>query len=216
MILVAFLVCGSLVFWFWLDWVDSANEFFASSTVSGFLLRFHIQGLAATLSALLAWLLLLPCVLITAMMVASVRAMPLMVRHVAASGFPALERKEGGTVWGSLWNALVSVGLFMLLWVVTLPLWLFGFPALVLPVLLAANLNQRLFRYDALAEHASRAELQQILERSRGKLYLLGALLGLTQFVPIVNLLSPIYIGLSFTHFCLNELQDLRNPPASA
>lgn len=100
-ILVAFLVWGSLAFWFWYDTVDSANQFFASSTVRGFLLRFHIQGFAATRSALLAWLLITPpCVLITALMVASVRAMPLMVRHVAASGFPVLEIKRGGTVLG--------------------------------------------------------------------------------------------------------------------
>lgn len=132
------------------------------------------------------------------------------------AGFPFWKENGAERFWGSLWNALVAVGLFMLLWVATLPRWLFGFPALVLPVLLAAKLNQRLFRYDALAKHASRAEFQQILERSGGKLYLLGARLGLTQFVPIVNLLSRINIGLSFTHFCLNELQDLRHPPALA
>lgn len=38
--------------------------------------------------------------------------------------------------------------------------------ALVLPAVLLAYLNQGLFRYDALAEHASREEFDLIVERA--------------------------------------------------
>ena len=209
-ILLSLLIWGGLAFWYWHDWINSASAFLASTSVDSFLLRFEIHGLAAYLAVILALLLLFPCILITALLVASVIAMPIMVKHVAAHDFPTLERKAGGTAMGSMWNALVAVIVFMLLWLVTLPLWVFGLPAVVLPILLAAYLNQRLFRYDALAEHASRDEFEQILERSGSRLYVLGAILGLTQFVPVVNLLSPIYIGLCFTHFCLAELKQLR------
>ncbi|MGH8750342.1 MAG: EI24 domain-containing protein [Burkholderiales bacterium] len=209
-LLLSFFIWGGLAFWFWQDWVAATSGFLASTSVDGFLLRFQIHGLAATLGVILAWLLVLPCILITALLVASVIAMPVMVKHVAARDFPALEKKAGGTVIGSVWNALVAVLVFLVLWVITLPLWLFGLPALMLPVLLAAYLNQRLFRYDALAEHASREEFGQILERAGGRLYVLGAALGLIQFIPVVNLFSPIYIGLAFTHFCLDELRELR------
>ncbi|MGH8743027.1 MAG: EI24 domain-containing protein [Burkholderiales bacterium] len=209
-LLFSLVIWGSLAFWYWHDWINSASAFFASTSVDSFLVRFEIRGLAAYLAVILALLLLFPCILITAMLVASVIAMPLMVKHVAARDFPALERKAGGTAIGSVINALVAVGAFVVLWLLSLPLWLFGLPALVLPILIAAYLNQRLFRYDALAEHASREEFEQILERSTGRLYVLGAILGLTQFIPGINLLSPIYIGLCFTHFCLEELRQLR------
>jgi len=36
-------------------------------------------------------------------------------------------------------------------WIVTLPLWLTGVGAVLAPVLTSAYLNQRMFRYDALA-----------------------------------------------------------------
>ena len=209
-LLFSLVIWGGLAFWYWHDWINSASAIFASTSVDSFLLRFEIHGLAAYLAVILALLLLFPCILITALLVASVIAMPFMVKHVAARDFPALERKAGGTAIGSVLNALVAVGAFVVLWLLSLPLWLFGLPAVVLPILIAAYLNQRLFRYDALAEHASREEFELILERSTGRLYVLGAVLGLTQFIPGVNLLSPIYIGLCYTHFCLEELRQLR------
>lgn len=42
------------------------------------------------------------------------------------------------------------------------------------------------------------------------RLYLLGALVGVLQFVPLLNLVSPVYIGLAYIHLCLSELKQLR------
>jgi hypothetical protein len=162
------------------------------------------------MTTVLLILLLFPVILVTALLVTSVLAMPVMVKHVGTRDFPRLEQKRGGTALGSLWNALVAMVIFILLWMVTLPLWLFGLPAVVLPVLLSAYLSQRLFRYDALAEHASPEEFERILERAGMRLYVLGAVLAFIQFVPLLNLFSPVYIGLAYIHFCLRELQQLR------
>ncbi len=83
--------------------------------------------------------------------------------------------------------------------------------ALLLPLMLtSAYLNQRMFRYDALAEHASAAEFAHILRTSRGDLFLLGALLSLLLYVPLINLLAPVFSGLAFTHFCLARLARVR------
>jgi uncharacterized protein involved in cysteine biosynthesis len=75
---------------------------------------------------------------------------------------------------------------------------------------LAAYLNQRLFRYDALSEHASAEEYRAILVASWGRMYLLGIMLALLYYVPLLNLLVPVLSGLAFTHFGLAQLQDLR------
>jgi uncharacterized protein involved in cysteine biosynthesis len=85
-----------------------------------------------------------------------------------------------------------------------------GVGALVLPALISAYLNQRLLRYDALAEHAGRDEYAALRVRIKGKLYLLGLLLALLYYVPLVNLLAPVASGLAFTHLCLAELTRLR------
>ena len=84
-----------------------------------------------------------------------------------------------GTMLGSMANAFVAIAVFGVLWIATLPLWLTGIGAVVLPALISAYLNQRLFRYDALAEYASGDEYVAIVRRAKGRLYALGLLLAL-------------------------------------
>jgi uncharacterized protein involved in cysteine biosynthesis len=68
-----------------------------------------------------------------------------------------------------------------------------------------------MFRYDALAEHADRTEIQALLARSRGRLMGLGLVLAPLSLVPIVNVLVlPLFAGIAFTELCLGELAALR------
>src|SRR5258708_37028064 len=64
------------------------------------------------------WLLLLllfvPVVLITAVLIISVVSMPAMAAHVGERDYPGLARK-GGTLAGSVWNAVAALVLFALL-----------------------------------------------------------------------------------------------------
>ena len=97
-----------------------------------------------------------------------------------------------------------------MLWLLSLPLWLTGIGAVVLPAFISALFNQRVFRYDALAEHASAAEYRTVVQEAGGRLYALGLVLAALYFVPILNLLVPVLSGLAFTHLCLAELARLR------
>jgi len=132
------------------------------------------------------------------------------VPFVGERHYPRLEQRRGGTVAGSVWNAVAAITVFAALWLVTLPLWLTGIGALLLPPLISAHFNQRMFRYDALAEHASAAEHEAIVRGAGGRLYLLGLALALLYAIPIFNLVVPVLSGLAFTHVCLGELQRLR------
>jgi hypothetical protein len=158
---------------------------------------------------------LAPMVIATSLLIATLFVMPILLNHVAGQAFPGLERRSGGTLPGSVWNAVVALGGFVLLWVLALPLWLIGPLALVLPLVLSANLNQRLFRYDALSEHASAGEMRQIFDRARGRLFLLGLITGLMYFIPPFNLVAPVLSALAFIHLCLRELEELRTGPTT-
>jgi len=118
-----------------------------------------------------------------------------------------------GTFAGSLWNALAALMLFALLFAVSLPLWLIPLLWPVLPIALFGYFNQRVFRYDALAEHATAAEIAQIVRRHRGELFLLGVALALIGHVPVLGLFMPVYGGLAFIHFGLSRLGGLRSEP---
>ncbi|HZM43192.1 MAG TPA: EI24 domain-containing protein [Burkholderiales bacterium] len=208
--LAGLLVWGVLAWTFAEDWARWVADFIARSAWLTWISSSGLTGIFVWGSGIAALAALLPIVLITSILVAELVAMPVVVPWVAARRFPGLEARKGGTVTGSAFNAAGTIVVFLILWVVTLPLWFTGVGALVLPPLLSAFLNQRLFRYDALAEHASADERRAVLARARGRLYLLGLLLAFVYYIPLVNLAAPVLSALAFTHFCLAELARFR------
>lgn len=159
-------------------------------------------------------LLFIPLVLLTAIVITALFAMPALVRMVAERDYPGLERRRGGGFVGSIWNAIAGLALFVSLWVVTLPLWLLGVGVIV-PFVATAYLNQRLFRYDAVAEHGSAEEMASLFRRERAGWWGLGLLTGLVQFVPVLNLFAAAFTALAFIHFGLARLDAgrLSHPP---
>ena len=166
----------------------------------------------ATLIAanVILFLLFVPLVYLTALFILGVFGMDKMVNYVAAQMPPSPERRRGGGIAGSVWNGLVSVGGLVLLFLASLPLWLIPplGPIAVLAIL--SWVNQRLLRYDALAQHAEKAEMSRIFVERRGGLYSLGLLLALAGYIPLLNLVAPVVFGLAFIRYLLGALQDLR------
>ena len=208
--LVALSLWLGLAWLHWDTWSHWLNALITGSVIADWLPQRGFVDVVHYTSIVLLFALLAPMILITAVLIAAVIEMPLIVNFVAAADYPGLERRHGGTVIASIGNATTSVLVFAGLWIVTLPLWLTGVLALVLPLILSAWLNQRLFRFDALSDHATAAEYRAIIEAGWGRMYLLGLLLALFYYVPLVNLLVPVLSGLAFTHFGLAELARLR------
>jgi hypothetical protein len=156
------------------------------------------------------FLLIMPLVYLTALFILGVFGMQKMVDHVARRSFPALERRRGGGVAGSVWNGVVALGGMVLLFLVSLPLWLLPplWPLIALAIF--AWVNQRLLRYDALGEHADREEMARLFRERRGALLLLGLLLALLAYVPFVGFIGPVVFGLAFIRYLLGALQELR------
>jgi CysZ protein len=165
----------------------------------------------ATLIAahVILFLLFVPIVYLTGLFILGVFGMPRMVEH-AAGAFPALERRRGGSAAGSVWNAIVALCGMMLAFLVSLPLWLIPPLWPLIPLVIMAWVNQRLLRYDALAEHAERAEMAQLFRQRFGALYLLGFLLGLVAYIPFVGLLAPAVFALAYIRYLLGALEQHR------
>jgi len=170
------------------------------------------RWVAHGIQAVMHFILFVPLVFVTALVITAMFAMPALIRLVAERDYPQLKRESGGSMIGNLFNALVAVGVFVAIWVVTLPLWLVGV-GVVVPFIAAAYLNQRLFRFDALAEHASSEELRALFAKHQSSWWGLGLLTGLLQFVPLLNLFAPVLTALAFIHFGLGRLADHRQPP---
>jgi len=167
--------------------------------------------LARTGADIMAVLMFAALALASALTAVAVLSMPVIVRTVAARDFPSLTPMRGGTFAASLGNAVKAILIYAPLWIVSLPL-LFVPPIYgVVSLVLNAWLTQRMFRYDALAEHASGAEIETIVVRSRMRLMGLGLALSPLSLVPLVNIfVLPLVGGVAFTELCLAELASLR------
>ena len=167
-------------------------------------------GALRVMGAVMALAMLAPGAMLTALLVTEFFTLPALIQFVAQRHYPALVRERGGTLSGSLANTAIAITIFLVLWLVTLPLWFTGIGALLVPALNSAYLNHRVFRYDALAEHANSDELKILATSNRRCLYLLALSLAAFSYVPLINLLVPALTGLAFTHFQLGALARLR------
>lgn len=146
----------------------------------------------------------------TSLLLVAVFALPRLLAIVAVRDYPELSRQGESPFWLSLGNTLAAGAVFLLGWVLTLPLLLVPGMVLVLPLAWTAWLNQRTFRVDALAEHAGCEELRALVASSRPSFYLAGVGTALMAHVPVVNLLSPAYTALVFVHLGLGALRRRR------
>lgn len=203
------LIIGVIFWGVFSSWLTSGLIFIG---IQDWLEGIEPQWVAHTIQVAAHLILFVPLVFVTALVITALFAMPMLIRLVAERDFPQLERKNGGSIVGNLLNTLFAILIFIVIWVVTSPLWLVGV-GIIIPFVAAAYLNQRLFRYDALAEHASHEEMKALVSANQSSLWGLGLLTGLTQFVPILNLFAPVLSGLAFIHFGLGRLACLRQEP---
>jgi hypothetical protein len=217
-----------------IDYVQSMFEQHGGYQASGGMLSMFGLGMLKTVAVpLVAMLLLLPLMILTSLLFMGLAAMPAIGRHVGTRQFPQLEMKQGGSLLGSLALNLGTVLLFVLLWLLTLPLYFFPPVALVAQVALWGWMTARVMSYDALAAHASEDERRALVRAHRrpllaigmvsgaagalpGIVWIGGALISVVLF-PFLAMISIwlylvifIFTGLWFQYYCLQALQDMR------
>jgi len=195
-VLVSLILWGGAAWAFWssvVGWVALQLTRLVQPLVAH--VPFDLSSIATVSANLMLFVMIVPAVYLTVLLILGVVGMDVMVDHVAARHYPELVRKKGGGAVGSAWNALVA-----LVW----PLW-----ALVQAVVMGW-VNQKLLRYDALAAHASAEEMRTIFATRRVSLFQLGLALGLVVYVPVLGIFAPMLFALAFIHFCLAALRELR------
>lgn len=231
-------VLWGLVLWFGLQpAIDALQAAFteynlfrsAGDTLAGI----GLGTLKAVVVPLIAMLLLLPLMIITALVFMGVAAMPAIVNHVGARQFPQLERRKGGSWIGGLLIALATFAVFVLLFIATLPLYALPPLAVAVHVLLWGWLTYRVVSYDALADHATDEERKTIMKLHKKQLLGIGMISGAAGAIPglvwvggvvLTVVLFPflaaasiwlyvvvfIFTGLWFEYYCLRTVGTAR------
>jgi len=166
--------------------------------------------LAHLLAMLGGWIVILGASYLLATLLSAIIVLPLLLNHLSEVDYPDLARMGSDSVVAGAWNSVWSSVLFVVGWLLTLPLWLIPGLGLILPFFWMAWLNRRTFTFDALAVHATEAEWRELRRQKATPLLGLGLVMGVLAHVPIIGLLAPSLAALAYVHYCLEALRNQR------
>lgn len=220
-----------------IDWLQGYFVIHNGFGVAGTILSwFNMSALKTIIVPLLAMWALLPLMILTALVFVGLWAIPAIARHVGGRHYPHLDRRRGGSWWGSLWTSLWCFALFAFVWIITLPVSIFPPLALIIHPVLWGWLTYRVMAYDTLADYASAEERRLMLHRHRWPLLLIGIIAGTMGAAPTLLWLGGalsviffpvlaagaiwlyvlvfVFTGLWFQYYCLEALSQMRERPA--
>jgi Etoposide-induced protein 2.4 (EI24) len=160
---------------------------------------------------ILATVLLVPLIFVSAVLFISVLAMPVVIRHLTAEHYADVQRLGSLSVMASASNAAKSLLLFFVGYIITIPLWFIPPLILVVPWLWWGWLNSRLMRFDSLLEHATRQEREQIIRANKTDYRVLGLSAAGLNYLPPLFIAAPVFGALAFAHYSLQSLRNLRS-----
>ncbi|CAG2126707.1 hypothetical protein LMG31506_00131 [Cupriavidus yeoncheonensis] len=232
---------GGLFWWGWDPIMGAMRSFLEASVLTSWIYSaldwFGLQSMRAVVAPLFVAALAVPLVIASMLLFISLFSVPAVVRHLERS-YPDLAKERGGSIVGSVFQSLGSTVVFLVLVLVTLPLWLLPLFFALVPPVLWGWLTYRVMTYDALADHASAEERKTLMRRHRVPLLTMGVVVGLLGSAPTLLWVSSaaviflfpfvlagmlwlyvlifIFSALWFGHFCLRALAQLRAERASA
>jgi hypothetical protein len=235
-VLVAGAAAFGLAWFFWEPAIDGVRNALDTwvllAPVSGWLNQISGGAFRTVIGPLVVVALSAPVLLMSALLLVSICMGSAIVDLVGRRRFPDLERRRGGSWWGSLIGSLWATLVALVLLVVSVPFWLIPPLALLLPPLIWGWLAFKVMSYDALAEHATREERRELIRAHRLPLLGIGMATGYlgaapslvwatgAMALPMLPLFAPIFVWLYtlvfafasawFAHYALAALDRLR------
>lgn len=193
------------------EWLTSASaDWGVVNTVDAWLIAIGLVSIKLYLIPVMAAGILLPMSGILGLIIAAVFIMPIVLGHLDRHNYTGLRRQgRNATVLGA-WNALWVGVLFVVGWLLTMPLWLFPPFAVILPIFWWTFAITRMLRVDAIIEHADPEERRHIWQRHNRQWWLIGFILALINLLPPAWLIMPVFSSLVFAHFGLEALRQYR------
>jgi CysZ protein len=174
------------------------------------LVGWGVSWLAHILAYLGGWMVIFALAYLTTSLIAAIFILPLILRHLANTQYVEVAAMGKDSFSAAAVNSILATILFVLGWLLTLPLWIVPGLSILLPMLLMAWYNRRTFAYDALSMHATDSEWRELNQRHKKPMLMLGLTMALIAHVPIVGLLVPALAALAFIHYGLEALRRSR------
>jgi len=209
--LISLAVWGLIFFLFAWQWVALLSQWMAESSL--FLWVTELIGIVdlSYLPKVLAFLgivlLFLPLTYFSTVILISLFGMPAIVRVLRDKYYANIPKVAASGI-GSVWNTMLHSLIFLILFGITLPLWVLPGMQIFLPILLTAAYNRRIFSYDALSDFLTHKEIKAFQREYKSDLLLLGIFVGALAYLPLASFFMPIMGAIAYSHFCLGHLSE--------
>lgn len=166
------------------------------------------ESLGSGILLVILLILLLPLIYWTSLILLSTLALPWIIRTLKPR-YPALQQLGQGmgavAGWAIMFRVfMIAVPLYILL------LMLIWLPP-VFPVgtfILGAWVNSYFLSLEILSEMVDRKTMTKLMKKHRVSIWLMGAALMFLLGVPFLQLITPVFAGLWFTHWWLATLSE--------
>lgn len=192
--------------WFY----DSASKWAWFQSASNSLSGWGFSTMSDWFAGLLSFIALCAISGVIGLAVASIVIMPMVLKQLSELNYPDLERKGINATTTSITNAVKVSAIFIIGWLVTLPLWFIPFMPIVLSLFWGAYAFSHMSRLDAIVEHATPQERSYIIKKHNKSFWLIGLVCAAIALIPPFSLVMPVYSILVCTHYGLNALQESR------
>ena len=208
----------SLVLWgliAWFAWTPLTQLFAVmlagdSGWMATMMSKLSLSDAHKWLASALAFMLIVPMMFVTAMVIMSVFAMPAVIRYLSSGDYKDLAQQGSLSIASSGLNVLRTLLVFIPGYLLSIPLWFIPVVGLLVPVLWWGWLNARIMRFDSLTEHATPGEREALISKNSKSYLLIGVVVSALNYIPPLFLLTPILCALAFGHFSLSLLRNCR------
>ena len=192
------------ILWFtWDPLLNMMKEFLTNSFAAAWIEKtigvLGWDSVRAIIAPYFSVVVLMPLVITSILVLVSFTSITSVLRHVEKQNvYQSLQKEQGGSFFGSLWVAISSTFIFLMIVLITLPIWWIPPIFALLPPILWGWLTTRLMTYDVLSRHASEEERHDLIQLHRGPLLLIGIVVGLMGAAPTLFWLSSIFVLVLF------------------
>jgi len=174
----------------------------------------YLADSSSVISIILLWtlviLLIIPVVLVSAAIITSVLAGTYLIQFLGRKEFPDLTKKGRALIGASLLNAILYSCIYLVLWLISLPLMLFPPLTPFISVILVAWYNLKLGSFDVLTEWCDEQEFKVLRRQSQSKAFIVSLIGSSSILMPFAFLFAPVIVNMALTFHYMYQLRSYR------
>jgi len=154
----------------------------------------------------------LPLVIALTTAISSLVSSTYLVHFLARNDFSILQPQGRSVLIGSMWNGLVYSVLYILIWVICIPIFIFLPFGFVLSVILTAWYYRQVSSYDILSYWCTDDEIRKIKDQTQTTSLIVSFVGSLSLIMPLAFVFTPVIVNILLIQFYGQKLQSLRYP----